>query len=206
MQSLEFFGQSFVSESKPSWQPRPHCVIPPCTQIDTDTCVRTLTHNYTWTHMCTLCHPAQWLGALCKVPKSAFCILGRWERTSWKQWNGLICGFASGFDKGRCSKPKFLWPLVKNVSSSACPPLPPSFLLWIGWEWITRGAVSLIKIFTQLHSPLLLTLQLLLHIRPPRQSSHSLFLLAFWHNRYNERAPNSSKAQWWQGHKSKVNP
>lgn len=168
-------------------------------------CAHTRTQLHVNTHVHALpSSSVAW--SSCKVPKSAFCILGRWERTSWKQWNGLICGFASGFDKGRCSKPKFLWPLVKNVSSSACPPLPPSFLLWIGWEWITRGAVSLIKIFTQLHSPLLLTLQLLLHIRPPRQSSHSLFLLAFWHNRYNERTPNSSKAQWWQGHKSKVNP
>lgn len=183
-----------------------HTVSSPRAHTPTQT--RTHTQLHVNTHVRTLpSSSVAW--SSCKVPKSAFCILGRWERTSWKQWNGLICGFASGFDKGRCSKPTFLWPLVKNVSSSAGLSLPPLFFLWIGREWITRGTVSLIKIFTLLHSPPLLTLYLLLYT--PRQSSHSLF----WHFvtavvkkglTKKLMTPNSSKAQWWRGHKSKVNP
>lgn len=128
--SLEFFGQSFVFEPKPSWQPLPHCVIPPCTHWHRHmhTCTPTCTHSYTWTHKHTHMHtlPSSSVAwSSCKVSKSASCILGRWERTSWKQWNGLICGFASGFDKGPCSKPKFLWPLVKNFSSLPAHPSHP---------------------------------------------------------------------------------
>lgn len=87
--------------------------------------VHTVTSEYTHTHALPSSSVA-W--SSCKVPKSATCMLGRWERTSWKQWNGLICGFASGFDKGPCSKPKFLWPLIKNfLSLSAHPFRPCSF-------------------------------------------------------------------------------
>ena len=107
-------------------------VSSPCVYTDTDTCTRvqtltrahTKTQTHTHTDMHALpCSSVAW--SSCKVPKSASCILGRWERTSWKQWNGLICGFASGFDKGPCSKPKFLWPLVKNFSSLPAHPSHP---------------------------------------------------------------------------------
>lgn len=96
----------------------------------------TQTHAHTYAHLHTREHTSvrayahtqpsssvAW--SSCKVPKSASCILGRWERTSWKQWNGLICGFASGFDKGLCSKPTFLWPFVKNFSSLPAHPSHP---------------------------------------------------------------------------------
>lgn len=122
--SLEFFGQSFVFEPKPSWQPLPHCVISLhiYTHMDVYTLLHTSEHAIPHSH--THCHPSSVAWSSCNVPKSTSCILGRWERTSWKQWKGLICGFASGFDKGPCSKPKFLWPLVKNFSS---PPAHPSY-------------------------------------------------------------------------------
>lgn len=123
--SLEFVGQNLVLEPKPSWQPLPQRVIPPCTNRHRH--MPSSEHSYKWIHTHTLpSSSVAW--SSCKVAKSAACMLCRWERTSWKQWNRLICGFASGFDKGPCSKPKFLWPLVKNSSSlSAHPFCPCSF-------------------------------------------------------------------------------
>lgn len=190
---IAFGGQKVMSDHwnflvrasylSPSLSDNPFLTVSsPHAHTDTDTCMHTCTHSYTWTHkhthMPTLpSSSVAW--SSCKVSKSASYILGRWERTSWKQWNGLICGFAGEFDKGPCSKPKFLWPLVKN---SPYLPLPPLFFLWIGWEWITRGAVSLIKLFSLLHAPLLLSLHLLSHMHP--DNPHILFLLALWHNRY----------------------
>lgn len=96
-------------------------VSSPHAHTDTDACQPVNTVKSEYTHMHALpSSSVAW--SYCKVPKSATCMLGRWERTSWKQWNGLICGFASGFDKGPCSKPKFLWPLVKNFSSLSAHP------------------------------------------------------------------------------------
>lgn len=85
---------------------------------------RTLSSEYTLRHMHALpSSSVAWSWS--KVPKSAASMLGRWERTSWKQWNGLISGFASGFDKSPCSEPKFLWPLVKNFLSPRVRPFHP---------------------------------------------------------------------------------
>lgn len=63
--TLEFFGQSFVLEHKPSWQPLPHCVILHA-HIDTDTCthVRTLAHRVTREQTNTHAHSAIQLGCL----------------------------------------------------------------------------------------------------------------------------------------------
>lgn len=128
---------------------------------------------------CTLRHPAQWLGALAKFLNLPFCILSWWEQTSWKQWKGLICGFVSGFDKGPCSKPKFLWPLVKNVSSLAAHPSYSCSLYEKKGEWITRDAVSLIKPYSLFHPHPSLQVLPSSVLYTPRQLSHSPTLSAF---------------------------
>lgn len=118
-------------EPRPSWHPVLMHAL-------TGTCVHSRDTN---THMPALpSSSVAW--SSCKVPKSPSRFLGRWEPTSWKQWRGLICGFVGGFDKGPCSGPKFLWPLVKNISSLPARPSHPCCFLWMGQEWITRGAVS----------------------------------------------------------------
>lgn len=134
---IAFGGQKVMSDHwnllvrtrclSPSFPDIPFLDASPHAHTDTDARqpVHTVTSEYTHTHALPSSSVA-W--SSCKVPKSATCMLGRWERTSWKQWNGLICGFASGFDKGPCSKPKFLWPLIKNfLSLSAHPFRPCSF-------------------------------------------------------------------------------
>lgn len=127
-------------------------------QLHTDTC----THTHSLQSSSVAWSP-------CKFPTSTSCIDGRWERTSWKQWNELICRFASGFD---VLSPPFLWPLVKKILISSCWSSPSLGLFWIGW--ITKGAASLIKLFILLHPPLFLSRHLLSHILS-RQSLQSLF-------------------------------
>ena len=102
-------------------------VSSPHAHTDTDTCQ--IMHSFKWMHTHMHALPSSLVAwSYCKVPKSAAYMLGRWERTSWKQWNGLICRFASGFDKSPCSKPMFLWPLVKNFSSLPVYPFRPCSL------------------------------------------------------------------------------
>lgn len=162
----------------------------------TCTCSHMCTHKQTDT--CVFCHPVQWLGALATVLSGFRTILGWWEQTSWKQRNGLICRFASGFDKSPCSKPKFSWPLVKNCS---CLPTHPSlpYSFYEG-EWITGGTVSLIKLFSLFHPPQSSIPHTL------RQSALFSILaqLLYWKRLMS--IPSRSKAQRCQGHKSKVNP
>lgn len=126
--SLEFLGQNLVVEPKLSWQPLPQCAIPPMHTL-TQTHASPCTQLKANTHPCMLCHPNQRTWSSCKVPKSAACMLGWWEQTSWKQWNGLIYGFASGFGKGPCSKATFLWPLLKTSYLSL--PIPSALVLFV---------------------------------------------------------------------------
>lgn len=66
--SLEFFGQSF-SRLSPSLPDNPFLTVSsPRAHAHTDTCARARTVPRERT--CMLRHPAQWLGALAKVPKS----------------------------------------------------------------------------------------------------------------------------------------
>lgn len=103
---IGIFGQNSTFEPKPSWQPLLYLTVssPP--------------HSHWHGHTNTLSLPSSSVAwSSCKVPKPSSCIVSWWERTSSKQWNELIWGFASRFTKGPCSKSKFQCPLVKNYSS-----------------------------------------------------------------------------------------
>lgn len=115
------WAQVFLTTPSPMRHPAMYTLTQthasPCTQLKANT------------HPCMLFHATQRTWSPCKVPKSAACMLGWWERTSWKQWNGLICGFVSGFGKGPCSKPTFLWPLLKTSYLSL--PIPSAHVLFV---------------------------------------------------------------------------
>ncbi len=75
---LRVWAQAFLTTPSSLCHPPMHTLTDTCTRVRPLAHTVTREHTSTHTHTCTLCHPAQWLGALAKFlnPPPAFWVGG----------------------------------------------------------------------------------------------------------------------------------